>query len=270
MIFISVLFSILLGMFFYKVARRLNLTRHPITLTALFLFLPRFLVVRSIGAPETLFLFLVLHSLYFFERRNYLWAGVFGGLATMTKTPGVLLAAAYFLVFAERYVKTKKIPWAGLPALLLVPLGLLGVFLIYLRQYGDFFAYFKSGDNIHLVAPFSVFNFQKIWVGTAWLDDVVFYFFLYGLTVLTLFRSKYRSFFYFSLTFFISVLFVQHRDIARYSLPLWPLAVIAFEKFFTSRKFLTIFIILLPGFFMYAWNFLVHNILPISNWAPYL
>ncbi|EKE15482.1 MAG: hypothetical protein ACD_12C00002G0001, partial [uncultured bacterium] len=140
--------------------------------------------------------------------------------------------------------------------IVLIPLGLLGVFGLYAKQYGDFFAYFHSGDNIHLTFPFAVFNFQKNWVGTAWLEEIIFYYFIYGLAVITLKDSKYRSFFYFSLVFFMATLFVQHRDISRYSLPLWPLALIAFEKFFTSKKFLIIFIILLPAIFLFAWNFL--------------
>ncbi|KKP86985.1 MAG: hypothetical protein UR89_C0009G0006 [Candidatus Roizmanbacteria bacterium GW2011_GWA2_35_8] len=135
---------------------------------------------------------------------------------------------------------------------------------------GDFFAYFNSGDNIHLIFPFSVFNFKMPWVGTAWLEDVIFYFLLYGLTVISLLKSKQRSFFYFSLVFFVATLFIQHRDIGRYSLPLWPLALIAHEKFFTSKKFIVICIILLPAIYLYAWNFLGYNIMPIADWTPYL
>ncbi|MFH0979536.1 MAG: hypothetical protein V1803_01150, partial [Candidatus Roizmanbacteria bacterium] len=133
-----------------------------------------------------------------------------------------------------------------------------------------FLAYFHSGDNIHLVFPFSVFDFQKSWVGTAWLEDILFYFFLYGLTTFNLKDSKHRSLFYFSLIFFIATVFVQHRDIARYSLPLWPMALIAFEKFFTSKKFLIVFLILLPAIYFYAWNFLGYNVMPIADWRPFL
>jgi len=63
---------------------------------------------------------------------------------------------------------------------------------------------------------------------------------------------------------------VQHRDISRYSLPLWPLACIAFENFLTSKKFLTVAAILLLGIFFYAWNFLIYNIMPINEWLPFL
>ncbi len=279
MIFVNILFSVSLAMLFYYILKKFKLSEKPILLTAVFLFLPRFLVARSIGAPETLFMFLILLSLFFFEKNNYLMAGIFGGLSVATKTPGILLFAAYGLALIEPYfrqkshlggVKTFTPPgWRGL-WILLIPAGLLAVFILYFFQSGDFFAYFNTGAVVPVTYPFAAFNFQKTWVGTAWLEDVVFYFFLYGLSMIFLWKTKYRSFFYFSLIFFIAVLFVEHRDIARYSLPLWPLAVIAFGKFFSQKRFLIIFLILLPGIFMYAWNFLLYNLMPISNWAPYL
>lgn len=269
MVGVNLLATIGLVLFFYYLLKKFKLTKNPLILASVLLFLPRFLVIRSVGAPESLFMLLILLSLFFFEKDRFWLAGLFGGLATMTKTPGILLFAGYGLVFVERFIKMKKVSWHWL-GILLIPLGLLGVFGIYGMQYKDFFAYFHSGDNIHLAFPYSVFNFQKNWVGTAWLEDILFYYFIYGLSIIYLKDSKFRSFFYFSLVFFTATLFVQHRDISRYSLPLWPLALIAFEKFFTSKKFLLIGLILLPAIFLFAWNFLLYNVMPISNWAPFL
>ena len=141
------------------------------------------------------------------------------------------------------------------------------VFYFYQIQYRDFFAYFHSGDNIHLVFPFAVFNLQSRWVGTAWLEDIIFYYFLYTLTVIFLKESKYRSFFYFAIVFFSATAFVQHRDIGRYSLPLWPMASIALEKFLTSKKFLIALVILIPAIYMYAWNFSLQNVMPVTEWS---
>jgi hypothetical protein len=269
MVAVNLLATIGLTLFLYYLLKKFRLTKSPLLLTSVFLFLPRFLVIRSVGAPESLFMLLIILSLFFFEKEKFWLAGLFGGLSVMTKTPGILLFGGYGLVFIERFIKEKKINWQWLWTLL-IPLGLLAVFGIYGIQYKDFFAYFHSGDNIHLIFPFSVFNFQKPWVGTAWLEDVLFYFFLYGLAVINLKNSKYRSFFYFGLVFYIATLFVQHRDISRYSLPLWPLALIAFEKFFTSKKFLIIFVIMLFAIYLYSWNFLNYNVMPIADWRPFL
>lgn len=277
MVGVNLIATIGLVLFFYYLLKKFKLTNKPLLLATVLLFLPRFLVVRTAGAPESLFMLLILLSLFFFEKSQFWLAGLFGGIATMTKTPGILLFAGYGLVFVERLIldsrlrgnDTFRINWNWL-GITLIPAGLLAVFGIYVVQYKDFFAYFHSGDNIHLTFPFAVFNFQKNWVGTAWLEEIIFYYFMYGLAIINLKDSKYRSFFYFGLVYFIATLFVQHRDISRYSLPLWPLALIAFEKFFTSKKFLIIFICLLPAIFLFAWNMLNYNVMPISDWAPFL
>ncbi len=269
MVFANLAATVGLAVFFYYFLQKFKLSVNPFLLTFVFLFFPRFLVVRSIGAPESLFMLLALGSLFFFEKKRYVLAGLLGAIATTSRTPGMLLFAGYGLVLLEQFVKTKKINWRAW-GILLIPVGLLAVFTLYYFTYGDFFAYFKSGDNIHLVFPYSVFNFQNIWVGTAWLEEVIYLYFLYLLTVIGLKNSPYRSFFYFSLVYFIAVIFVQHQDVLRYSLPLWPMALIAFDKFFTSKNFLIAFIILLPAIYLYAWNFLLFNAQPVSNWAPYL
>ncbi|MFH0772927.1 MAG: hypothetical protein V1922_01280 [bacterium] len=272
MVGVTVLSSVVLAWFFYYFLKKLNLTKHPLLLSSVFLFLPRFLVVRTVGSPEPLFLLFIIGSLFFFEKKNYFFAGLLGGLATMTKMPGILLFPAYMLVLLESFIvpnQTKKLNlnWFYL---LLIPLGLFAVFGIYYIQYKDFFAYFHTGATVPMPYPFAVFNSQAKWVGTPWLEDVLFYFALYISTCVVLWKSKLRSIFYFSLVFLTATLFVQHRDISRYSLPLWPLAAIAFEQVLTSKKTLIVGGVLLFGIYLYVWNFLGANTLPISEWLPFL
>lgn len=269
LVFVNILFTCFLALFFYYLLQKFELTKKPLLLVTVFLFLPRFFVVRTVGAPESLFMLLILLSLFFFEKKNYVLAGIFGGLSAMTKTPGILLFVAYVLTFFEQYLHHRKFRFSWL-FILFIPLGLFGVFWLYLQKYGNFFAYFNTGGVVPLLYPFSVFNYQGKWIGTGWLEDIFFYFFMYGYSVLVFKDFKYRSFFYFSLVFFIATTFIQHRDISRYSLPLWPLACIALEQYFTSKKFFIVFLILLPGIFLYSWNFLLFNIMPVSIWQPYL
>lgn len=232
--------------------------------------------------------------MFFFEKKNYLVAGILGGLSAMTKTPGVLLFIAFLLVFLEQYLLSRKI-FAGflhkltkvveiprlqksslgmtlfnILQLSLIPAGLILVFLFYQYRYNDFFAYFHTNANVPMPYPFAAFNFQQKWVGSAWLEDIVLYLFIYLISVVYLWNSKYRSLFYFSLVFFSASIFIQHRDISRYMIPLWPIACIALEKFLTSKKFLIVFLILLPAIYMYAWNFIVFNVMPIGDWSPFL
>lgn len=272
MLIVTLLSSIAFFVFFYYFLKKLQLTKTPLLLTAVAMFItPRFLVVRSVGSPEPLFLFLILVSVYFFIQKKYLYAGIVGGLATMTKTPGVLLFPTYGFWFIQSFFKTRKIErqWWWI---LFIPVGLLLVFALYWKQYGDFFAYFRSGDNIHLnFAPFSVFNFQKNWVGTAWLEEIIFIYFFYLLATIALYKNQMlKVIFYFMGGFFIAASLVQHRDISRYTLPMLPFALIAFERFFTSKKFLLSLILLLPAIYLYAWNFMLYNVAPITDWQPFL
>ena len=292
--------SIMLFWLFYFFISKYKLTKNPLLLTSVLMFItPRFFVIRSIGSPEPLLMVLILGSMLAFIEKKYLFAGLLGGLAVITKSPGGLLFPAYlFYLFINKGEKklTISILW-----ILLIPIGLLLVFLLYGRQYGDFLAYFHSGDNLHLVfPPFSVFNYQKPWVSESWLEEIVFIYFFYGVMVTTLMSSimsktsfvmnQMRKFFQdvfskyepkdnqsvqqilfcFSLIFFIALILVQHRDISRYALPLLPIALITFEKFFTSKKFLIVLIILIPAIYAYAWNFMLVNVAPIADWTPFL
>jgi len=269
MVGVNLIFSVGLALLFYYFVKHFHLTKHPFFLTVILLFLPRFFIIRSVGAPEPLFIFLVLGSLFFFEKKQYLFAGILGALSVMRITLGILLFGAYGLVFIERMIKGKSfnIKWAWIG---LIPLGLLAVFGLYQLQYNDFFAYFHTGGVVPMLYPFSVFNAAGRWVQTVWLEEILLYFFLYLTAIITLKDSKYRSLFYFPLLFFIAGIFVQHRDLSRYLLPIWPFAVIAFEQTFTSRIFRYAFYLLLPAIYLYAWNFLLGNIIPVSDWRPFL
>ena len=136
MVLVNLISTIGLVLFFYYLLKKFKLTNNPLVLASVLLFLPRFLAVRTVGAPESLFLLMILLSLFFFEKQKFWWAGLFGGLATMTKTPGILLFAGYGLVFVERFIKIKKVSWQWL-GIILIPLGLLGVFGLYAKQYGE-------------------------------------------------------------------------------------------------------------------------------------
>jgi Gpi18-like mannosyltransferase len=305
----TLLASILLFSAFYYVVKKLHLSSKPLFLTLVFMFLtPRFFVVRSVGSPEPLFMLAIILSVYFFTTKKFFFAGLLGALAVITKTPGVLLFCAYFLFLIVEHLRYKKIP-AGSLWILLIPAGLLGVFTLYYYQYGDFYAYFHSGDNLHLAfPPYQTFNAAHHWIGTAWLEDILYVYLLYGYTTIELvrrlalhiYRSKnpIASFFHrikeqwsimigldgytseqerffavaacFAMIFYVAIISVMHRDISRYSLPLLPFALITFEKFFTSKRFQLLLIILLPAIYMYAWNFMGENVMPNINWTPFL
>jgi hypothetical protein len=96
------------------------------------------------GYTESLFLFLTVASFYHLRRRDWLLAGVFGGLASATRVTGVLLLAP--LVY--EYARDRNFSWRqlnlGAIAVLMVPAGLLA-FMLYLRlTVGDAMAFTHS------------------------------------------------------------------------------------------------------------------------------
>ena len=281
MLFTTVLFSIVSIYYFYKHARLHLNESEALWLTFVFSIFPaRWLIVRSVGSPEPLFIASILASTYYFGQGKYLLAGIWGMLSQMTKSPGILLFVAYALQFffenfkhlidTNKWVEVLKKLAKQLP-LLLIPTGLLIVFSFYKLTYNDFFVYFKSGDNIHLFfPPFQIFNANEPWVGTFWLEEIIFIYLIGILGIFNLLKQKMNTYFYFTLVFFIPLLFVAHRDLLRYSLPIVPFLILGFKDLLVKKEFKIALIVLLVPIYLYSLTFISQNTMPIANWAPFL
>lgn len=270
MLFVSLVSTILAVWAFYLLVRDFKLTSNPLFLSFLFLILPaRWLIVHSVGSSEPTFILFIILAIYFFmkfeQAKKFMYiamAGIFGFLAQITRPPGVLLFIALLLFI---FIKGNSNRLKYFP-LILIPLGLLGVFYLYGQSYGDFWAYFKSGDNIHLTfPPFQVFNKFQFWVGDIWLEDIVYIFILGFLGGVTLWRRELYPIAFFVLTYLAASIFVAHRDISRYVLPAAPFILIAFEKVLTSKEFKILLPIILLAIYLYAQNFILANVAPIPN-----
>ncbi len=245
-------------------------------LAILALFLPaRMVILRSVGAPETLFLTTILASIYFFRKEKYLASGLFLAAAQVTKTPAIILFGAYLItiflndLWGKKKIEIKKLLkyWP----LILGPLAILPIFLTYQQQTGDFFAYFHSGDNFHLVfPPYQTFISSRSWLGDFWLEDIIYLYFLGGIAITQLYK-KYKKdiIFIFPTLFYLATLFVVHRDLSRYSSPLYPFFILAFAPFLNKKEFKVVFFLLLPAIYLYTINFINYNLAPIADWGPY-
>lgn len=261
--------------FYYFVKMFLG-EKKALILSLVFLVFPaRWLVVRAVPSPEPLFLTTILGAIYFFKKEKYAKSALFVIFSQTLKSPGVLLAGSLGLITLVKIYQEKNQLKDALKKywpMLITPVGLLAVFFFYYLVTGDFLMYFKTGDNIHLYwPPFQVFNFLERWVNTIWLEDVVFIY-LAGLILLLKLWEKYRFdiLFLFPGIFYLSILFVSHRDISRYLLPAVPFLILGGESFFTSKKFLIALAILLPALFLYSINFISFNVMPLADWTPYL
>jgi len=262
--------------FYYLASFILKDKGKALILSLLFTLFPaRWLVVKNVPSPEPLFITFIITSIYFFCKRKYGKSALLAILCQTVKSPGILLAGslglAVIIKIYQEKTNLKKAVKKFWP-ILITPLSLIAVFYIYKLTTGDFFAYFKTGDNIHLFwPPFQVFDFNEKWVNTFWLEDV-YLIYLGGLILLSFLWQKYRTkiLFIFPAVFYFSICFVAHRDISRYLLPTIPFLLIGGEKIFTSKKFLVPLFLLFPALYLYAINFASFNTTTVFDWTPYL
>ena len=281
MIVVTLITSIFAVWIFYLLVVDLGFRKVALWLAILFTIFPaRWLIVRSVGSPEPLFLAAIMAAIYYFRKQNFWLAGIFGAAAQATKPPGFLLFLAFlFAVVAPHWRKlahTDTLTWLkSLPVktapIFLIPATLLLIYIWYGVQYGNFFAYFNSGDNIHLMfPPFQIFNPGQAWVGTFWLEEIIWIYLFGALGALYLIKQKKGGIAAFAAIFFVSILFVSHRDIARYALPMVPFLFIAFAKLLISREFKWVVAFLIIPIYLFSVAFIAGNVTPIPDWSPLL
>jgi hypothetical protein len=86
---------------------------------------------------ESLFVCLAAGSMYFFCRERYLWCGLLGLAAMLTRSTGVALFAALTLDLLWSWYRGRQRPSLRALALLLIPAGLGAFMLILYLQVGD-------------------------------------------------------------------------------------------------------------------------------------
>ena len=274
--------SILSIYFFQKLALQFVKKEDVLWLTFVFSILPaRWLIVRSVGSAEPLFVAAIIASVYYFRDKKYWLAGIWGAVAQLVKSPGILLFIAY--VFALVVPQVKKLllsssaKWAKILnlkkiyPLLLIPLSLLSVFVYYYFVMGDFWAYFNSGDNIHLFfPPFQIFNYSAPWVGTFWLEEIIFVYLIGLMGLIKLYYQKAGVITWFVGIFFGTLLFVSHRDIIRYALPIVPFLILAYSKTIIKKEFRIVMMVLVIPIYLFSLAYISQNVMQISDWSPFL
>ncbi len=274
MLIVTIASSILAIYFFERLISQYVDSKNSVFLTFLFSIIPaRWLIVRSVGSADPLFVAGVIASVYFFKNKKYLWSGIWGMVAAFTKSPGILLFAGYILYYIIDSVKNKKfdLKIKKYIPLLLIPVGLIGVFAFYKITMGNFWAYFHSGDNIHLgFPPFQIFNYSAGWVGTFWLEEIIFIYAIGALGIYKLFQKKEYEAGSFAAIFYLMILLVAHRDILRYFLPVVPFLFVAFSDFLTKKEVKIVLAIIIIPVYLFSLSFISQNVMPISNWAPFL
>lgn len=286
MLIATLLSSIVAIYFFSKLISEYVEQKDVLFLTFMFAIFPaRWLIVRSVGSADPLFVAAVLASVYYFKKgvsssKNYWLAGLWGLVAQLTKSPGILLFISYIAYFLIPFIKNKILSgskWIeGMHLkktypLFLIPFGLFLVFSIFYFTNGDFWAYFNSGDNVHLFfPPFSIFNYSAPWVGTFWLEEIIFVYIIGAIGVYKLFSKKDYELGAFCGIFFFLSLFIAHRDLIRYMLPIVPFMYVAFADTLLKKEVKVAMVVVIIPIYLFSLAFISQNVMPVSNWGPFL
>lgn len=269
MLFINLLGSVVMGCLLYLFYIKFFDARNPLLLTMVTLLLPRIWILRSTGSSEIIFMCFLLASTILLKNKKYIWAGLFAAGASFTRIHGVLWGfglIAYFL-YHLLLRKQKNFPhlFVGVASLL----GFLAVCLLYLRQYGDFLAYFHTAAVVPSGFIYSQFNSNAKEIKTFFLEDLLFYF---GAVWLYIFDKvqKYKDFlFFFVISYFGFILTVQHRDLARYLVPIMPIIIGSAHELFEKKAVKWTFLALLPAVYWYVINFIASNMF-LDSMLPFM
>lgn len=249
------------------------------TLVIISLFFPaRMMSVRGVGSSEPLFMFFVLTSLTMAYKGKHLYGAMLGSLAVLTRSPGIFLFAAYGLSAVASYTSDWRMILRKLFPYLLMPLTLTLLFVFYKMQYGNFWAYFNSSSELHPVffPPFLIFSNMQKWISDMWREDVLYMYLLYGTGIALYLRKigtkcgfEVLSCAAYGVVYGLILLLISHRDIARYALPIAPIALLGFAKVI-NPKYLTWAWLLVIPIYLLGWQFVVANVQPVSDWTNLL
>jgi hypothetical protein len=260
MIWVTVASAAMATVAFYYLLLEYGCVKQPLYSAALSTILPaRWLVFKSVGATEPLFLLLVFVSLIAYKRGRLGWAMIFASLSGITRIVGVLMGVVYFIDL----VRTRR--YRAIPLLAVIGVPLLLTFVFYHFHFGDFWAYF--GHNLGMLnpQPFATLGF---YAKTGATHPSEFHFLLYvfyALGVLMLWR--WRVLFTYALVFYLFTIFVYHDDVSRYSLAFAHVAlIVGGDRLFNTSQFKWLIPLVLYLGVVYAGTLLPTNVVDVAEY----
>jgi hypothetical protein len=255
---VSVASTAVASLLFFRLLSKVWRVPSPLFLTFVMLFLPpRWLLYRSTGATEGLFLALALASILCFERERYGRASLFAALAAVTRINGLVFLPAYAVVLILKK-RTRALAW-----LALIPSGLLLYFLFCAVRFGDFFAYFRPhGEKLSAFFPFGFLPelFRKGVYHQAEFHILLALVYAIGISRLW---SRPVLFWYCLFAFSLLVC-VSTEDWSRYFVAMAPFALIlGFREVLDTKPLRWIFPLYIPLAVYYSWS-----VIPLNGCRP--
>ena len=102
------------------------------------------------------------------------------------------------------------------------------------------------------------------------MEEIIFVYLFGLLGLIKLVKLKDYDLAWFVGIFFFSILFVSHRDIIRYALPIVPFLFAAFADNLTKNEFKYAMLVLIIPIYLFSLAYISQNVMPISDWSPLL
>lgn len=258
LLLVSILATCAATVLFYRLCRDVWRVDSPGFLTLVFLFLPpRWLLYRSTGSTEAVYLALTLAAIFFFERSKTGKAAAAGALAVLTRISGLMIAPAFAVVLARRR-RWKEIAW-----LALLPAALAVYFFFCAARTGNFFEYFSQhGEKM---AAFRPFGFLPELFRKGLYHQAEFHILL--ALVYAVGTSRLRPFptiFWYCVFELALHVFISTEDWSRYFLAMAPFAlVVGFRDVIDTKAFRWIFPPYVLAALVYAWG-----VIPLNGARP--
>ncbi len=221
-------FLLLSLFYFFKLVKEFHPEMNPYLPIIFLLIFPTAFFLNAVYA-ESLFLFLSLAAFYYGLKKKFIYAGIFGFFASLTRVTGILL----FVPLVWEYLKNndfkiKSFFTQKVLPIFLIPLGAFGFFLYHYFKFGNFFLFLEIQKNWG-----RAFTLQKGHFDLSSNPAVVnFYldvfFVLFSLTVLYLVFKKLRASYglYMLATVSVALSTGTFMSMGRYILVLFPIYIL--------------------------------------------
>jgi len=102
------------------------------------------------------------------------------------------------------------------------------------------------------------------------LEEIIFVYLIGLMGLIKLYYQKAGAITWFVGIFFGTLLFVSHRDIIRYALPIVPFLILAYSKTIIKKEFRIVMMVLVIPIYLFSLAYISQNVMQISDWSPFL
>lgn len=140
---LSIVFLLLALFYFFKLVKEFHPEISPYFPILFLLIFPTAFFLNAIYT-ESLFLFLSLAAFYYGLKKKFMYAGIFGLFASLTRVTGILLFIPLIWEYFKNYnFKLRAVFNLKILPIFLIPLGTFAFFLYHYFKFGNFFLFFE-------------------------------------------------------------------------------------------------------------------------------